>query len=204
MEIQPTTLSGTKPSTDLLTVITISSLAYVVAVGMHEHGGHALACVLLGIRLKELGAFYVSFDVSQVPEISRRIVHIAGVTMGTVTGMASWIVLRYLPLRRGHAQYFFWLLGTISLLSSTGYLLFSGLSGIGDFGTTANGALYQMVLARRHRRIRLLCIHLGGTAIRSPIGRISRWRCGAYQTRKVSCFDFVLHRGNRLSAHRHA
>ena len=142
-EIQPATLSGTKASADLLTVIAISSLAYVVAVGMHEFGGHALACVLLGIRLKGLGAFYISYDGSHVPELSRRIVAIAGAAMGTITGMASWIVLRYLPLRRSHALYFFWLFGTFTLLISTGALI-SGISGIGDFGATADGALYRI------------------------------------------------------------
>ncbi|HKI44460.1 MAG TPA: hypothetical protein VKA08_03905 [Balneolales bacterium] len=45
-------------------------------------------------------------------------------------------VLHHYTPRTSIACYFVWLLGSIGLMSATGYLLFSGISGIGDFGTT--------------------------------------------------------------------
>jgi hypothetical protein len=47
---------------DKLTLIAVSAIAYILAVALHEHLGHATACVLLGSHPLELGAFYVNCD----------------------------------------------------------------------------------------------------------------------------------------------
>ena len=51
-------------------------------------------------------------------------------------------MLRHLTPRKPALYYFVWLLGTLGLMTATGYLLFSGVSGLGDFGTTGDGVFY--------------------------------------------------------------
>ncbi|MCE9580951.1 MAG: hypothetical protein K8T20_00390 [Planctomycetes bacterium] len=142
-ELEPGQASAA-PATDLPSVMALSSLAYIAAVFLHEICGHGFACVLLGIRLTELGSFYVASDHNGVSELQLRMVAAAGPAMSAMTGLVAWAVLRFVPVRQHHARYFCWLLGCISLLAAAGYLLFSGITGIGDLGTTEDGALYQL------------------------------------------------------------
>jgi hypothetical protein len=125
---------------DLLTLIAMSCLAYVLAVGLHEHGGHAVACVLLGSHPLELGAFYVNCDDHLLSSLGARLVAIAGPVASLITGLVSFAILVRLPLRASAAVYFTWLLGTLGLMEAAGYFFFSGVTGLGDLGTTQDGA----------------------------------------------------------------
>jgi hypothetical protein len=127
---------------DMTTLVAVSALAYVLAVALHEHGGHATACVLLGSHLKELGAFYVDCDDSALSSAGIRMVAVAGPLVSLILGIGSFAVLRRVSPARPLAYYFTWLLGGLGLMSATGYPLFSGVSGLGDLGTTQDGALF--------------------------------------------------------------
>ena len=129
----------TTPHPDRLTLIAISALAYLVAVGLHEHLGHTAACIMLGSHPIEVGAFYVDCDYTGMSDTSIRLVALAGPVVSLVTGIVSFLVLSRVPLRMSAAAYFVWLLGSIGFMSATGYLLFSGISGIGDFGIGRDG-----------------------------------------------------------------
>lgn len=124
-----------------LTLIAISALAYILEVALHEHLGHAGACVLLGSRPLELGAFYINCDNAGLGPGGARWVALAGPLMSLLTGLVSF---RLLPLftKSPIAWYFTWLLGCVGFMTASGYPLFSGVSGLGDFGTTPDGALY--------------------------------------------------------------
>ena len=126
---------------DRLTLIAVSALAYVVNVALHEHAGHAAACVLLGSHALELGAFYVSCDDTLLGATAVRLVAIAGPVVGLLVGFAAFLILRRTDIRQGARWYFTWLLGSLGLMTSTGYLLSSGVSGIGDLGFEADSAL---------------------------------------------------------------
>jgi hypothetical protein len=126
---------------DMTTLVAISALAYVLAVALHEHGGHATACVLLGSHPRELNAFYVDCDDSGLSSAGIRIVALAGPVISLILGIASLAVLRHVSPARPLVYYFTWLLGGLGLMSATGYPLFSGVSGLGDLGTTRDGAL---------------------------------------------------------------
>ena len=128
---------------DLFTVISISSLAYLLATFLHEMGGHGLSCLLQGAKLLELGAFYASCDYSGLSDLSIRVVAVAGPVISLLTGVICYLILPRLPERAFHWKYGLWLLGTLGLLIAAGYLLFSGVSGIGDFGFSRDGLLYQ-------------------------------------------------------------
>jgi hypothetical protein len=124
---------------DRLTLVALAALAYVVAVALHEHLGHATACVLLGSHPNELGAFYIDCDDSRLSGLGIRLVALAGPLVSLALGLAC------LPLaarcRSPAAFYFTWLLGALGLMEAAGYPLFSGVSGLGDLGTTSDGAL---------------------------------------------------------------
>jgi len=145
--------------TDYLTVIALSMLAYTLAVVLHEHLGHALTCASLGGHTAELGAYYVDCQYAGMPDISIRLVALAGPIVSLLTGAVGLLILSCIPRGSTHLRYGVWLFGTISLMTATGYLLFSGFSGLGDFGTSRDGALY---LAQPEWLWRLVSIVLGG------------------------------------------
>lgn len=117
---------------DVLSLIAISSLAYIASVALHEHLGHTAACVLLGGRPAELGAFYVDCDDARLSDLAVRSVALAGPVISLVVGLIALGALDRPPA--GVARYFTWLLGSIGLMTGSGYLLFSGVSGLGDLG----------------------------------------------------------------------
>ncbi|WP_309570975.1 hypothetical protein [Deinococcus sp.] len=131
------------PTTDLPTVAALSALAYLLATALHEHLGHALSCAALGGHLRELGAFYVDCDYRAMPGAAIRFVALAGPLLSLLTGLLSFAALRATPPQGTHRRVFLWLLGSIGLMTATGYLLFSGVTGLGDFGTSRDGLLYH-------------------------------------------------------------
>ena len=129
--------------TDWLTIAAISALAYIVAVALHEHLGHTTSCLLLGGYPTELGAFYVNCNYTGMSDLAIRLVALAGPVVSLLTGIVSFLSLRRVSPRKPALYYFVWLLGTIGFMTATGYLLFSGVSGIGDFGFTRDGVFYR-------------------------------------------------------------
>ncbi len=127
---------------DRLTLIAVSALAYIAAVGLHEHLGHTLACFVLGSRPVEVGAFYVNCDYTGMSDVYIRLVALAGPLVSLLIGLGSFFLLHRRPPRTSAAYYFVWLLGSIGFMSATGYLLFSGIFGIGDFGASRDGVFY--------------------------------------------------------------
>jgi hypothetical protein len=130
---------------DILTLIAISCLAYVLAVALHEHAGHSAACALLGSYPKEMGAFYVDCDNAGLSNAGMRLVALAGPVVSLLTGIVCFLILRRVPRPARLGHYFVWLLGSLGLMSAAGYPLFSGVSGMGDLGTTRDGVFYEAV-----------------------------------------------------------
>jgi hypothetical protein len=127
---------------DLWTLIAISCLAYVVEVALHEHGGHSTACLLLGSRPTEMGAFYVNCDSARLTPLGIRLVALAGPVLSLIVGVVGLSIFTVLPGAPATA-YFFWLLGTLGLMGAAGYPLFSGVTGIGDLGFGSDGAFFD-------------------------------------------------------------
>jgi hypothetical protein len=103
--------TATEPApADSLTVGSIGILAYMLGDVLHEGLGHGGACVLAGGTLINLVAAAVFF------------------ALGRLTS-------------RGHPRfkYFFWISMTVNLFSATGYFLFSGIGGIGDWADFIQG-----------------------------------------------------------------
>ena len=82
------------PSTpDRPTLIAISAVAYIAAVGLHEHLGHTLACITLGSHPTEVGAFYINCDYAGMSDISIRLVALAGPLVSLLIGIVSFLIL---------------------------------------------------------------------------------------------------------------
>lgn len=128
----------------MATVVGIACVAYILATALHEHLGHAVACVALGGRLRELNAFYVDCDYQQMPDLSIRSVALAGPALSLLTGIVGLALFRQLRSGSASLRVFLWLVSSIAFMTAAGYLLFSGISGYGDFGVSRDGALYAL------------------------------------------------------------
>ena len=131
-----------KNPVDLLTLVVISASAYMLAVALHELVGHGLACFMVHGQVLELGAFHVNCGFNGLSDLAIRWVVFAGPLVSLLIGVVAFVLLPAVPARRPQLQYFIWLLGTLGLLTFTGYLLFSGVSGLGDFGVSREGLIY--------------------------------------------------------------
>jgi len=125
---------------DAPTLVAIALLAYILAVVLHELGGHGGACVALGGAARELGAYYLDCDYRGMGDAQIRLVAAAGNTVNLgaalaarpfVTRAAAW-----------HAKWFWWLFMAVNLLDWAGYFFFSGVSGIGDWGWQPHGVMH--------------------------------------------------------------
>ncbi len=132
-----------QPKTDLPTLISLSAFSFILATALHEYGGHALACAALGGQIKELGAFYVDCDYASLSALSNRLVAVAGPLVSLITGMIGLLLFGRASKTNSTLKYFLWHFGTINLMVAAGYVLFSGVAGIGDLGTDQFGLFYQ-------------------------------------------------------------
>lgn len=133
-----------KTKADFLTLIALSTFSFILATAIHEHGGHALACAVLGGHIKELGAFYVNCEYASLSATGNRLVALAGPLISMVTGIIGLSVFERVQKTNPILKYFLWLFGTVNLMTAFGYLLFSGVAGIGDLGTDQFGFFYQV------------------------------------------------------------
>lgn len=122
------------PAVDWPTVVAVSAFAYIIHILLHEHMGHSAACVALGGRPTELGAFYVECPRDSLSVLNSRLVALAGPVVSLLTGILGFAVLARLRRPTAATVYAVWLVGTLGWLNATGYLLFSGFGGIGDLG----------------------------------------------------------------------
>ena len=119
---------------DLPTVIAIAAIAGLAANQLHEAGGHGGACLALGRHVREWGAFYLDCDTHDAPPAVGRLVAAAGSTMNLITAIVAAAMKRATPSSMPRARFFWWLLFAVSGFQWAGYYVFSGVSGIGDWG----------------------------------------------------------------------
>ena len=132
-----------KNPVDVLTLVVISASAYVLATALHELAGHGLACLLVHGQVLELGAFYVNCGYNGLSDLAIRGVAFAGPLVSLLIGILAFILLPTVLAGHPQLKLFTWLLGTLGWMTFAGYLLFSGVSGLGDFGTSRDGLIYN-------------------------------------------------------------
>ncbi|MGA8279075.1 MAG: hypothetical protein WB784_12935 [Rhodanobacteraceae bacterium] len=130
----------------LFTTVAIGVLAYITAAIVHEAGGHGAACVALGGHLVSLSSLFPQCT------LQRPIIAIAGplanILCGLVAAAFAGRFARHEALR--HVQLYCWLVAAYNLFFGTGYLVFSGITGHGDwiflFGIAGVGTMDRVVL----------------------------------------------------------
>ena len=118
---------------DSLTVGSIGILAYMLGNVLHEGLGHGGACVLAGGKPLVLSS--VAFECSS----DTRLVIAGGTLINLVAGAVFFALERLTSRSYPRFKYFFWISMTVNLFSATGYFLFSGIGGIGDWADFIQG-----------------------------------------------------------------
>jgi hypothetical protein len=130
---------------DAWTVGAIAVVAYVVANLVHEGVGHGGACVLTGGMPRTLNAVFFDCDTTGVSSPGIRLIAAAGSVANLVLAMAALLTLRMGVVTSRRGRYFLWLLLALNLLQAFGYLMFSGIGGVGDWVTVAQGTAPPLV-----------------------------------------------------------
>jgi hypothetical protein len=123
----------------LLTLGAVAIVAYVVANVLHEGVGHAGACLALGCEPGSLTTAYFESDPSGLGQSATRLISAAGTLVNLAAGGIFLVLYRRLRHAPGTLRYFLWLSLTVNLLVGTGYPLFSGALGVGDWITVVEG-----------------------------------------------------------------
>lgn len=137
---------GQSARIDLLTVAALSAAAFVISTVCHEAVGHGGTCLAAGAHMRELGAYYADCDASEGSWISRAVAA-AGSTVNLVLMALFYTLLRARlssPTPRGSGSVFLWLMFALNGFTWAGYFLFSGVAGIGDWGTGPSAVLYNV------------------------------------------------------------
>lgn len=127
------------PKLSLWTIGSIAIVAYCLTNILHEGLGHGGACLLLGGRPVVLNAIFFKYDTHTVSPFGHRLIAAGGPVINFITGGIVLAVLRSWKRRPDSLRYFLWLFSAINLLMGFGYLLFSGVTGIGDWIIVADG-----------------------------------------------------------------
>ena len=162
---------------DALTVASIGVLAYMLGNVSHEALGHGGACLLVGA--KPLALSSVHFECS----VENRLVMAGGTLANFLAGAAFFALGRVTSRRYPRLRYFFWIAMTVNLFSATGYFLFSGISGIGDWDEFIQGLgpqwVWRIGLTVFGAAAYMLAACIGVLELRPLIGsnKEQRYRC---------------------------
>ena len=121
------------------TVGAIAIVAYTLSNVVHEGLGHGGACVAVGGHPRQLTAVFFDGDVEGLPASAGRWVAAGGSLANLVVAAMAWAALRLMPAGWGQGRFFAWLVLAVNLLQAFGYLLFSGIGGIGDWAMVVHG-----------------------------------------------------------------
>lgn len=128
---------GVRQRIDVLTIIGLGAILMPLTTMWHEIGGHAAACLLVGGRPSEIGAFYV--DCVGDGGWGRIIVACAGVTVDAMAAVAAWALWR--RARSDLGRLVLWYIWIGKGLVAAGYFCFSAISGLGDLGPGLHGGI---------------------------------------------------------------
>ena len=171
-------VAGSLAPPDAFTVGAISIFAYMLANILHEGLGHGGACLAVGAKPLVLSS--VHFECS----VDSRLVDAAGTLVNLLAGAVFFALGRQTSRAYPRWKYFFWISMTVNLYTGTGYFLFSGIGGIGDWGAFIQGLgpqwLWRIGLTIFGAVTYLLAARLSLLEVRPLIGshREQRYRLG--------------------------
>jgi hypothetical protein len=140
---------------DLPTVIAISALAYTLANIVHEGLGHGGTCILVGARPTVLNTIFFEYDDQAATLVQQKWISAGGSIANVLVALPILRVLRRERLPAS-SRYFLWLFAAVNLLTAFGYLLYSGIGGVGDWSRVVHRSATRdrtkLVLDRGGRR----------------------------------------------------
>lgn len=124
---------------DVPTVLAMSALAYTLANMVHEGLGHGGMCLLVGARPTVLNAIFFEYADQAATVTQQRWISAGGSLANVIVGLPIvWVLRRGRPSNPSW-RYFLWLFSAVNLLTAFGYLLYSGIGGIGDWAHVVDG-----------------------------------------------------------------
>ena len=170
------TATGQAPA-DSLTVASIGILAYMLGNVLHEGSGHGGACLLAGAKPLVLSS--VHFECSS----DSRLVIAGGTLINLLAGAVFFALGRLTSRSYPRLKYFFWISMTVNLFTATGYFLFSGIGGIGDWDAFIQGLgprwVWRIGLTILGAATYLLAARISLLELRPLIGSNKERRTGA-------------------------
>ncbi len=122
---------------DHATLVAVALGVYALVNLAHEGLGHGGACLLLGGEPRTLNAVYFDCGEAGLSGAARRLLAAGGTLANLVLAACGALALR--GAARGWWRYALWLFTTLNLFQATGYWLFSGLGGVGDWAEVVAG-----------------------------------------------------------------
>jgi hypothetical protein len=121
------------PKDNLWTLAAFGVLAYMISNVLHEGLGHGGVAWLSGARQITVTSTYMNAD------LGNRWIVSAGTLVNLLFGVVGMILLRAAWHSGLSLRLFFWAVTAFNLLLGTGYFLFSGVAGIGDWAIWMQG-----------------------------------------------------------------
>jgi hypothetical protein len=118
---------------DPLTIASVGIVAHMLTTILHEGAGHAGACLAVG------GKAVLITTVNMECSIDHRLVTAGGTIVNFVAAALFFALGRATSTAAPIWKYFFWLAMTMNLFVATGYFLFSGIGGFGDWAEFIRG-----------------------------------------------------------------
>ena len=137
LDMPPAQSDTLTPSQDGLTIAAIAIFAYMLGNVLHEGLGHGGACLVTGA--KPLVISSVHFECSS----ETLLVDAGGTLVNLFAGTLFFVLGRFTSTNYPRLKYFFWLAMTVNLYTGTGYFLFSGIGGIGDWAALIHDFQHQ-------------------------------------------------------------
>lgn len=129
---------------DYLTLIAIAFLAFALSMGIHEQLGHGMFCLIVGGRLDEISAYNYACGSHNLAEWLIRVSSISGLLANLISGGLGWFLLSRYQKAPSHIKYLLWLFGSISFFTAASNIIYSALTGMGDFGFEPEGLFYLL------------------------------------------------------------
>ena len=124
---------------DWLTVTAVAVVAHAAASIVHDGLGHGGACLLVGCRPQLLTTMQFQGNETTVSNAGVKFIAAGGTLANLAAATIAVGLLRRRRERANAGAFFLWLFATVNLLQATGYLLYSGVSNIGDWAAVVHG-----------------------------------------------------------------
>lgn len=145
------TASTTKDATALrlVTIILIAAMTQSIVIGIHE-SVHAITCMAVGYSVVEYSALHVDCQPEDILNTPTKVVAGSSAIVNLILGVISYFVLRSGSGYSSNMKWFLWLFMFANLSNGFGYLIFSGISGAGDYAAVIAGwepaSLWQIAM----------------------------------------------------------